>query len=87
MHMIGCGMCPLHVACLALCLACHGMLHAAANAAGCCVLRVACCCHLTAPAAAPPSAGFQCTYLEPVPPELSHSEREGKEYLGRWTRL
>ncbi|GAX79709.1 hypothetical protein CEUSTIGMA_g7150.t1 [Chlamydomonas eustigma] len=33
-----------------------------------------------------PAAGFECVSVEPVPPELSHNGREGKEYLGLWRR-
>lgn len=30
------------------------------------------------------SVGFEAVYLEPVAPTLSHSDRSGKEVLGRW---
>jgi hypothetical protein len=32
------------------------------------------------------ASGFECMSVEAVPPELSHSGREGKEYLGLWKR-
>lgn len=30
--------------------------------------------------------GFTCVKLEPVPAELSHASREGKEWMGVWRR-
>jgi hypothetical protein len=38
------------------------------------------------PTHSPPLAGFKRVYLEPVPRELSHPDREGYELLGRWIR-
>lgn len=32
------------------------------------------------------AAGFQLEEISPVPPELSHKGREGRELLGKWRR-